>query len=59
MENVNWRGDQFESWNFGDNKPIDNSQNPLHTFDSIVGVYQVTLIVSDINNCLYRDILIL
>ncbi len=39
------------SWNFGDNTAIDNSQNPVHTFDSIVGVYQVTLIASDINNC--------
>ena len=36
---------------FGDNTAIDNSQNPIHTFDSIVGVYQVTLIASDINGC--------
>ena len=39
------------SWNFGDNTAIDNAQNPIHTFDSIVGVYQVTLIASDINGC--------
>jgi len=39
------------NWNFGDNTAIDNSQNPVHTFDSIVGVYKVTLIASDINNC--------
>ena len=39
------------SWNFGDNTAIDNFQNPIHTFDSIVGVYQVTLIASDINGC--------
>jgi len=39
------------NWNFGDNTPIENTQNPSHTFDSIVGVYQVTLIASDINNC--------
>jgi len=39
------------SWNFGDNTPIEHTQNPSHTFDSIVGVYQVTLIASDINNC--------
>ena len=39
------------SWNFGDNTPIENTQNPFHTFDSIVAVYQVTLIASDINNC--------
>jgi len=39
------------SWNFGDNTPIENTQNPFHTFDSIVAVYQVILIASDINNC--------
>jgi len=39
------------NWNFADNTPIDNTQNPVHTFDSIVAVYQVILIVSDINNC--------
>jgi len=39
------------SWNFGDNTAIDNSQNPIHTFDSVVGVYQVTLIASDFNGC--------
>jgi hypothetical protein len=39
------------SWNFGDNTPIENMQNPFHTFDSIVAVYQVILIASDINNC--------
>ena len=39
------------SWNFGDNTPIENMQNPFHTFDSIVAVYQIILIASDINNC--------
>ncbi len=39
------------SWNFGDNTTIENTQNPVHTFDSIVGVYQVTLIATDANGC--------
>ncbi len=38
-------------WNFGDNTAINNSQNPTHTFDTIVGIYQVTLITTDANNC--------
>jgi len=32
-------------WNFGDGSPIDNSQNPSHTY-TILGVYTVTLIVT-------------
>lgn len=39
------------NWNFGDNSVIQNTQNPIHTFDSIVGVYQVTLIATDTNAC--------
>ncbi|MEE2699940.1 MAG: PKD domain-containing protein [Bacteroidota bacterium] len=39
------------SWNFGDNTAIDNSQNPIHTYDSAVAVYQVTLVAADANGC--------
>jgi|TARA_B100000959_G_scaffold279734_1_gene340412 hypothetical protein len=45
------------SWNFRDNTPIDNTQNPEHTFpiDSngfgILNIYQVSLIVFDANGC--------
>ncbi|OUV76558.1 MAG: hypothetical protein CBC83_00420 [Flavobacteriales bacterium TMED123] len=39
------------SWNFGDNTAFDNSQNPVHTFDSIVGVYQITLVTTHANGC--------
>ena len=48
---INW------SWNFGDNTPIDNLQNPEHTFPTdsngigILNIYQVSLIVVDVNGC--------
>jgi len=40
-------GTVFE-WNFGDNSPVSNNQNPIHTYASN-GSYIVTLTVS--NNC--------
>ena len=40
---------QYHGLQFIDLRPP--PRNPFHTFDSIVGVYQVTLIASDINNC--------
>jgi PKD repeat protein len=39
------------SWNFGDNTAINTNQNPMHTYDSVVGVYQVKLIVGNNDNC--------
>ena len=36
-------------WTLSD--AIDNSQNPVHTFDSIVGVYQITLVTTHANGC--------
>lgn len=39
------------NWSFGDNSPINNSRNPLHTFDSIAGIYQITLIATDGHGC--------
>ena len=39
------------SWNFGDNSAINNTQHPTYTYDSIVGVYQITLIATDANGC--------
>ena len=45
------------SWNFGDNTPIDTTQNPEHTFPAdsngigISALYQVSLIVVDVNGC--------
>ena len=38
-------------WNFGDNTSIKTNQNPTHTYDSVIGVYQVTLIVGNNENC--------
>jgi PKD repeat protein len=40
-------GTSFQ-WNFGDNSPVSNGQNPIHTYTSN-GSYVVTLTVS--NNC--------
>jgi PKD repeat protein len=37
------------SWDFGDGSPLDNSQNPVHTFP--IGNYQVCLTVTDSNGC--------
>jgi PKD repeat protein len=36
-------------WDFGDGSPLDNSQNPIHTFP--IGNYQVCLTVTDSNGC--------
>ncbi|MBL4592706.1 MAG: PKD domain-containing protein [Flavobacteriales bacterium] len=37
------------SWDFGDGSPLDNSQNPIHTFP--IGNYQVCLTVTDTFGC--------
>lgn len=37
------------SWDFGDSSPLDNSQNPVHTFS--IGNYQVCLTVTDTFGC--------
>ena len=44
-------------WNFGDNSPIDNSQNPTHFYPidtngiGIPAIYQVTLIATNADGC--------
>ena len=38
-------------WNFGDNTPLSNDTNPLHTYDESIGFYQVSLIINDNNGC--------
>ncbi|MCO6501440.1 MAG: PKD domain-containing protein [Vicingus serpentipes] len=38
------------SWDFGDSSPLDNSQNPSHTYSS-PNNYNVCLTVSDSNGC--------
>ena len=35
------------SWNFGDNGPLSNAQNPSHDFDDKNGTYTVTLTVTN------------
>jgi PKD repeat protein len=42
---INWQ------WDFGDNTPLDFSENPYHTYNTAVGVYQITMIISDANGC--------
>jgi gliding motility-associated-like protein len=42
---VNW------IWNFGDNSFDSLSANPYHTYADSVGLYQITMIVKDDNNC--------
>jgi gliding motility-associated-like protein len=38
------------SWDFGDGSPIDNTQNPSHTYTT-AGVHTVTLTMTDISGC--------
>ncbi len=38
------------AWDFGDGSPIDNTQNPSHTY-AASGTYNVTLIVTTNNGC--------
>ena len=46
-----------QNWNYGDNSPSELINNPIHTFPlnseglGIASTYQVTLIVTDDNNC--------
>lgn len=40
----------FWQWNFGDGSPVDNNQNPTHTYGS-TGVYNVELIAQAGNGC--------
>ena len=39
------------NWNFGDNTPIDSARNPYHTYKDSVGIYQISLIVTDNLGC--------
>ncbi|KAB2859095.1 MAG: PKD domain-containing protein [Flavobacteriales bacterium] len=39
------------SWNFGDGSPLDNNQDPTHTYLT-EGVHQATLVVTTSNNCI-------
>ena len=38
-------------WDFGDNTTYDYTQNPYHTYEDSVGIYQTTLIVTDDMGC--------
>ena len=38
-------------WNFGDNSFDSLITNPYHTYPDSVGIYQITMIVTDKNNC--------
>lgn len=42
--NVDW------SWNFGDNSPLDSTQNPVYLYSN-TGIYNVTLITTTNNGC--------
>jgi len=39
-------------WNFGDNTTNQYGPNVSHSFDDSIAIYQISLIVSDINGCL-------
>ncbi|MBX2959569.1 MAG: PKD domain-containing protein [Flavobacteriales bacterium] len=39
------------SWNFGDGSPLDDNQDPTHTYLT-EGVHQATLVVTTSNNCI-------
>mgnify|MGYP000045900489 CR=1 FL=1 len=46
-----------QNWNYGDNSPSEITNNPIHTFPlnseglGIASTYQVSLIITDDNNC--------
>ncbi|MGY8989356.1 MAG: T9SS type B sorting domain-containing protein [Flavobacteriales bacterium] len=46
-----------QNWNYGDNSPSEITNNPIHTFPlnpdglGIASTYQISLIVTDDNNC--------
>ena len=42
---INWQ------WDFGDNTPIDFSNNPYHTYKDSIGIYEISLMVFDENGC--------
>ncbi len=52
MSSVNGGGNTIATWDwdFGDNSPHSNAQNPTHTYQS-TGVYAVTLCVGTNNGC--------
>jgi len=39
------------NWDFGDNTPLSTDTNPFHTYNDLVGIYQITLIINDNNGC--------
>jgi len=39
------------NWDFGDNTPLSTDTNPFHTYNDLVGIYQITLIVLDDFGC--------
>jgi len=39
------------NWNFGDNTPTNSARNPYHTYKDSVGIYQISLIVTDDLGC--------
>jgi gliding motility-associated-like protein len=45
-------GHVSQVWNFGDDSPTSNEENPSHTFPSIPGMYNVNLTVANANGCL-------
>ena len=42
---INWQ------WDFGDNTVNDFTQNPYHTYQDSVGIYQISLVVTDDMGC--------
>lgn len=43
-------GGTFHVWNFGDGSPVDNTTQPMHTFEA-PGTYEVRLLVLDPGGC--------
>ena len=38
-------------WDFGDNTANEYIQHPFHTYDDSIGIYQISLIVEDLQGC--------
>ena len=38
-------------WYFGDNTPVVYIQNPTHIYKDFIGIYEVSLIISDDQGC--------